>query len=164
MRVSNALTIGGSLILATLSSPAFAGDLKLFVGNWVLNPGKSSFGPGAAPRSMRILTTDAGKGKVTSDIERISADGTKSEQVTTYTSDGKVYAPSLMLPQPAAAVTFVVTQAAPRMIVIETRSGGKVISKTRATVSADGKTQTGVTVSKTPDGKPMSNTMVFDRK
>lgn len=163
-RTISALAIVGNLMLAALSAPAFAGDMRHFVGNWVLNTAKSTFEPGPAPQSMRIVTTDAGKGNVTSAIVRMTADGAKIEEVTTYASDGKEYAPSLMSPPVAPPITFVVTQADPHTIWIETRSGGKAISMTRATISADGKTQTGMTTGIAHDGKQVSNTMVFDKK
>lgn len=156
--------VGTAFLLWLCCPPAFAGDLQMFVGTGVLNLDKSSFKPGPPPVSMKIVTTNAGEGKVTSDIQRSLADGTIVREVTTYASDGEEYVPSVMSPPADPPITFIVTQDDPRVIRIETRAGGKISATTIALISLDGTIQTGRASGTTPEGAVIDSVMVFEKK
>lgn len=165
-RYGRALAVLCSSALTTSPIPAFAGDLSLFLGNWVLNVEKSKFEPGPAPKSLTILTVDTGCGQVTSIDDRVDADGTISRLAVTYATDGKEYRPSLVVPSDAGLppISFVNTQIDARTIRIEDRFRGKVMRTITATISEDGKTQTSIATGTTRDGKLLNQTLVFEKK
>jgi len=150
-----ALAVCAAMILT--STIAFAADN--WVGSWTLNLAKSKFASGPAPKSQTLKWESTADGiKLTSD--GVDADGkaTHSEYVSKY--DGKEVA---WTGNPLADT------AAPKRIddnhYLNTwKLGGKVTVNAKVAVSADGKTLTVRQIGKSPDGKPVNSTAVYDRQ
>src|SRR3984893_16295616 len=75
-------------ILAIGTSSAFAADSA--VGTWKLNPAKSTFSPGPAPKSQTRNYAESAQG-ITVTVKTIAADGKESTTTLTFKDDGKPY-------------------------------------------------------------------------
>jgi hypothetical protein len=160
--ISAAAAIAVGVVIA--SAPSFAAT-DPFLGTWVLNVAKSTANPGPLPKSDKLVTTDVGGGKWKSVDDTVGADGKASHVEITYSLDGK---DSPVVPAPAAGSgapdAYAVTRVDASTLKIVGKSGGKVVMTIVAKVSADGKTQTGTVTGTTPDGKPTTETDVYDRQ
>jgi len=136
---------------------ALAADNSL--GTWKLNMEKSKFSPSAPVKSLTATREASDDGvKVTMTGER--ADGTPINGSYTAKYDGKEY-PVTGAPYDSIAIkqvnanTFTTTQK---------NSVTKYNTRSRAVISKDGKTMT-ITVRGTgTDGKPLKNTMVYEKQ
>ncbi len=80
------LFIGAIFAIGTGS--ALAADPA--VGTWKLNPAKSTFSPGPAPKSQTRTYVESPKG-VTLTVKTTAADGRESVSTLTFKDDGKPY-------------------------------------------------------------------------
>jgi len=134
-----------------------------FLGTWVLDLSKAPPPPAGAPpapKSITMVTSDAGGGKWKSAVDVVGADGKTTHQEATYGLDGK---PSAVTGE-GNVDSVEVTSPDPNTLVIAESKAGKPVSKVTSKLSADGKTQN-VTIEGTgPDGKTMTRTETWNRK
>jgi hypothetical protein len=130
------------------------------VGTWKLNPAKSKFDPGPAPKSQTLT------------IEAWGADGVKYSSDGTD-GDGKPMHWEFQAKYDEKFVPFKGNPDADMLaykridahtVESTTQLKGKVTGHTRAVVSADGKTRTLTQTGKNAKGQDIHNTLVFEKQ
>ena len=144
------------LMLFALAVAAAAADQ--LSGTWKINPAKSKYSPGPAPKSLTV--------KVDSDENNfnVSADGTDADGKPTHVAynakfDGKDYA----VEGDSTVDMRAYTQVDERTLTMVNKKNGKVVSTGRIAVSADGKTRTVTVNGKTAAGKKYKSVAVYHR-
>lgn len=145
------------VVLALSASPALAGEN--WIGSWKVNLAKSKYSPGPAPQKQDL------KFEATPDGIKFSGDGVSADGKATHTEyvskfDGKE-APYKGNPDADTA--------SPKKIDDNSyentwKKAGKVTIKTKAAVSADGKTLTVKLDGTNSKGEKVDNTAVYDRQ
>jgi hypothetical protein len=129
-----------------------------FNGTWQLNAAKSKYEGGPAPEKASVT---------------IQSDGTMSTVKGESTYDGKAYSTSYSVkldgtPGPMegspVADMIAVKKTDERTRELKSMKGGKTVSESRATVSADGKTVTVVGAGLNPKGVQVKYTAVYDKQ
>ncbi len=140
---------------------AFAGVVSAadpVIGSWQINLAKSKFHPGPAPKAdTRTYAATADGTSMTWKVTM--ADGKEVVVQSTFKTDGKDY-PITGTPN---FDTLSLKQVDSNTVESEQKLGGKVIGKTKRTVSSDGKTLTLKSKGTGADGKAYDNEMVYDR-
>lgn len=147
-----------SIVAAIFATLALAGD-DPFSGTWKLNAQKSKYPPGACPRSMVIEMEPVANG-VRYRSETTYPNGRKSK--VHYTAD---YRGTEAIVRGEAGLLAPVSLERPdeRTVVASYKRGMQVIATSRRVVSKNGRVMTITTTSPGPDGKPVSNTGVYDK-
>jgi hypothetical protein len=150
-------------VVAVLSSVAVA-QTDQHVGTWKMNPAKSSFKPGPAPKALTLVYTSAAGGNLVvllqgTDPESKPINPDKNTQAITM--DEKDHATTgnqnwdTTSWKRVNANTFEVIR----------KKAGKTVQTGTNTVSADGKTMTVTSKGVSPDGKPNSTSLaVYDKQ
>jgi hypothetical protein len=146
-----AISMASASLAAAQSDPA--------LGTWKLNLAKSTFMPGPAPRASTLVFEQVGKGRLKSVQEVVPATGEK--MVATYTAeyDGRDY-PITGWP---AADTVQLRFSSGTTVQRIDKKGGKIVSTYLRSISRDG-TMTVSQKGTTPDGKPVDNTLVYEKQ
>jgi hypothetical protein len=127
-------------------------------GTWTLDAASSKFSPGPAPKSITLKFEDTADGvKHQSDL--VTADGQPVHQEFTVKADGKDHP---VVGSPAMDTVALTRKGNTRTRV--DKKGGKVVMDYNAELSADGKTFTVQQKGTNPEGKAVSNTLVFVKK
>jgi hypothetical protein len=125
------------------------------MGTWTANVAKSTYSPDPAPKSSTLSITATG---VTVDL--VAADGSKQHWMYGGTYDGK--------PVPVSGHPNADTATRKRLSPTTTETtftkAGKVTSVNTSVVAADGKTMTITAKGTTPQGKPMLNVQLYEKK
>jgi hypothetical protein len=151
--------LAGILIATASPSTASAQTPKALVGTWKLNPARSKYNPGPAPKTMTVVYALTGESlKITVDL--VPATGAAQKWETTAGFDGK---PHPITGHPTAD-TITLARINDTTGESTFMKGGKVTAVSRRVLSADGKTLTISTKGKTEDGKPRNDVAVFDKQ
>jgi hypothetical protein len=151
-------------VLGLACAAAFAHDVSAqapaaLLGTWKLNPAKSTFSPGPAPKSMTITYTPEGESlKIVVDV--VPRTGAPQHWETTAGYDGKGHP---VTGNPDADMIVLERIDATKGGSTFTK-GGKITAVHTRTLSADGKTLTIVTKGTTAEGKPRSDVAVFEKQ
>jgi hypothetical protein len=140
-----------TLVLVGVMSPGMAGT-------WKMNPAKSTFSPGPAPKSMSITYTPSGDA-MKIDVTMTPADGPAQHWVMTAAYDGK---PAPVVGNPDADAITLKRVDANRGESTFTKAG-KVMAVNKRTLSADGKTLTIATTGVNGKGQPRNDVAVYER-
>jgi hypothetical protein len=144
---------------AFLIGPAFA-QTDPQVGVWKLNPAKSKYSPGPAPKSGTTTIEAAGAGtKVI--VDQVLPDGTVRHWDFTANYDGKD-APVTGNNPDADTVTR--KRINPSTVQTISKKGGKVTTTQTSAVSSDGKTRTVTTKGVNAKGEKVNNVAVYERQ
>jgi hypothetical protein len=130
-----------------------------WIGTWRLNVARSSFNPGPPPRVQTInIQSREGDGLyvVTNGVDAAGRP-THTERLAKF--DGRDY-PAQGFEQPT---TQAFTRVDDRSYAIVSKAGGRIITRTRVTVSSDGRTMTTVTTGDVGQG-PINNTQVLEKQ
>jgi hypothetical protein len=144
-------------ILAIGTSSAFAADSA--VGTWKLNPAKSTFSPGPAPKSQTRTYTESAQG-LTVTVKTIAADGTESTTTLTFKDDGKPYPVSGNPDFDTITVKRVDTSTVHSTQI----KGGATVGTGVRSVSKDGKTLTFTQKGTHATGGKYDDVSVYDRQ
>lgn len=151
--------LGVTALLAMLLWSGVAAAADQHSGTWVMNPAKSKYSPGPAPKNV---TT-----KVESDETHIKIDseGTDGAGKPTHVEfdakfDGKDY-PATGLP---IGDTVSAKRLGPKTVQITTKKDGKVVTTVTSKISADGKTRTSTFHGKDAQGRAVHNVVVYDKQ
>jgi hypothetical protein len=149
------------LLLAALSCASVGpvGPSDPLVGTWVMNPAKSKFNPGPAPKSITVTYEPAAKGLHVVSV-LVTQDGTSSTSEYTAAYDGKDY-PITGVPQVESVQLRQIDALTSERI--DKRGGQRVQSYTRQ-VYADGRTLIVTQKGTDATGSPVDNEIVFDKK
>jgi hypothetical protein len=145
---------------ATVSAPAFAQSNPL-VGTWKLDPAKSKFDPGPAPKSLTRTVGAAGEG-VKYTFEGVSADGKPLAYGFSVQFDGKDDPISGSIP--SGADTIAAKRVDANHYVATLKKGGKTIGISRVEVSQDGKVTTVDSSGTSAAGVKMHDIQVYDKQ
>jgi hypothetical protein len=129
------------------------------IGSWKLNPEKSKYDPGPAPKS------DSRRYEATPDGTRatvITTPASGSPTTVTYTAklDGRDYPISGSPTFDTIAIRRVDDHTAE----VTLKKGGKVVQTSKSVISQDGKTMTNTISGTDSSGQPVHNVLVFDKQ
>ncbi len=148
-----------TLLLTVLALAVAAAAADQLSGTWKMNPAKSKYSPGPAPKSLTV--------KVDSDENNfnVSADGTDADGKPTHVAysaklDGKDY-PVTGLPY---AETVSVQRVDAATVQSTLKKGGQVVMTVTTAVSKDGKTRTSTFKGKDEQGHDVNNVVVYDKQ
>jgi hypothetical protein len=132
------------------------------LGTWKMNPAKSKFNPGPAPRSVVRTYVAAGDGvKVT--VEGLDALDTRNKYEYTAKYDGNDY-PITGTAVPGGGDSIALTRIDALTVNEVLKKGGKPIYTATRTVSKDGKLLTFMSSGTNTSGKQTNNVTVYERQ
>jgi hypothetical protein len=155
----------GALVAATLAvaAPARAQAQDPFAGVWRLSEEKSVYEAGRPPRSYTRTYEDRGGGVLFLTVDSVNAAGAATRVYLVYKRDGKPY------PESAAGLKTV-RMVAVRAVDATTEEVGDVVNgqvtevTSTLNVSRDRKTLTQTLKGLTPDGRPYTNVVVYEKQ
>jgi hypothetical protein len=149
-----ATTLLVALVLNVSAAPADEHS-----GTWKMNPAKSNYSPGPAPKSITVkIVSDADNMKLTSD--GINAAGKPTHVEFTAKYDGKDY-PIIGIPN---ADTVALERLDASTIRSTTKKGDQVVMTVTSVISKDGKTRTATFKGKNAEGLDVNNVVVYDKQ
>jgi hypothetical protein len=145
------------LAMVILNVAAYAADVQS--GTWKMNPAKSKYSPGPAPKDLTVKVEVDEKG-VKVNATGTGADGTPTQVEYNAKFDGKDY-PVTGLPY---ADTVMVERIDANTMQSTMKKGGQTMMTVKSTVSKDGKTRTTTFTGKDAQGNPVNNVVVYDKQ
>jgi hypothetical protein len=151
-------------VVALTATAVMAADN--FSGTWKLNVAKSKYSPDPAPKGSTTRL------EATADGLKIVADGMNWEGKKTHTEytakfDGKDYPDKVLLDgttDPNGADMVSARRIDDFTFETTTKLKGKTLAVTKNVISQDGKTRTQTVTGMNAQGKPVSNTIVYERQ
>jgi hypothetical protein len=148
-----------TLVLVALALNVSATPADEHSGTWKMNPAKSNYSPGPAPKSITVkIVSDADNMKLTSD--GIDAAGKPTHVEYTAKFDGKDY-PITGIPN---ADTVALERLDASTIRSTTKKGDQVVMTVTSVISKDGKTRTATFKGKNAEGLDVNNVVVYDKQ
>jgi hypothetical protein len=155
-----AFVVGLATVLALPLAIHAQTDSDPFLGTWKMDPAKSKFDPGPAPKS-ETRTFEATSDVITkSTVQTSTASGATVARSATYKFDGKSYPVQGSANYDSIAVTRVSALQAKTTLM----RGGKTIGELTGVVSKDGKVLTMTYTFTTPSGAKEHDVIVYDRR
>ena len=159
MRIKKFAAFATTLLLVALALNVSAAAADQQSGTWKLNPAKSTYIPGPAPKSITVkIDSDADNIKLTSDGIDAAGNPTHVEYTAKY--DGKDY--------PITGVPNADTVAVKRIDVSTVQStikkADQVVMTVTSVLSKDGKTRTSTFKGKDAQGADVNNVVVYDKQ
>jgi hypothetical protein len=159
MRIKMFAALATTLLLVALVLNVSAAPADEHSGTWKMNPAKSNYSPGPAPKSITVkIASDADNMKLTSD--GIDAAGKPTHVEYTAKYDGKDY--------PITGISNADTVALERLdastIRSTTKKGDQVVMTVTSVISKDGKTRTATFKGKNAEGLDVNNVVVYDKQ
>jgi hypothetical protein len=155
----NRLIVPLAALCAIVLSSSLALAAENWLGTWKLNPAKSKFSPGPAPKSLTLKFESTADGiKLTSDGVDSDGNPTHGEYVSKF--DGKDV-PWTGNPNADAASAKKIDDNSYENV---WKKGGKTTITAKAVVSKDGKTFTTLQKGTDAKGQTVNNTVVYDRQ
>jgi hypothetical protein len=159
MRIKKFAIWTTTVLLATfiLNVAALAADTQS--GTWKMNPAKSKYTPGPAPKNTTVkIVSDADNIKLSSDGIDAAGNPTHVEYTAKY--DGKDY-PIIGVPN---ADTVALERLDASTIRSTTKKGDQVVMTVTSVISKDGKTRTATFKGKNAEGQDVNNVVVYDKQ
>jgi hypothetical protein len=154
------LTFAVGVILSVTGLPAQTNPM---IGTWKLNPAKSKYTPGPAPKSQTATIEAAGDG-IKNVTKGIAGDGSAvGYEYTASSLDGKDY-PITGSATPSGADTIAVKRITANTLESTMKKAGKVVQTNKVEYSKDGKLRTLTTKGISKSGQPMTSVAVYDRQ
>jgi len=159
MRIKMFAVFAATLLLVAFALNVSAAAADQQSGTWKMNPAKSKYSPGPAPKSVTVkIDSDADNIKLSSD--GIDAAGNPTHVEFTAKYDGQDY--------PITGVPNAETIALKRIDASTTEStskkAGQAVMVVRSVVSRDGKTRTSTFKGKDAQGQDVNNVVVYDKQ
>ena len=155
-RFVGAVALAGCLI----ASLAQAQSAPAWAGTWKLNLAKSKYSPGPAPKSSTIKIEAAAGGGLKQTVDTVTATGESRHYEVTANFDGK----DATVKGNPDADTQAFKRGDDRSYEVTAKKNGKVTTTTKVAISADGKTRTSTQTGTDPQGRAVSNTLVYDKQ
>jgi hypothetical protein len=157
MRIKNFAAFATTLLLVALVLSAAPADQQS--GTWKMNPAKSKYSPGPAPKSITVkIASDADNIKLASDGIDAAGNPTHVEYTAKY--DGKDY-PVTGVPN---ADTVAVERLDANTIRSTTKKCDQVVMIVTSVISKDGNTRTSTFKGKNAEGQDVNNVVVYDKQ
>ena len=150
----------GAIALAAVPVAVAAQTTEPIVGTWKLDPAKSTYKPGPAPKSTTVVIEAAGKGiKVA--VDAVNADGSPLKWGFTTLRDGKEEAPVTGNP---LFDTVTATRESANAGTNLYKKGGKLVMTTKVAIAADGKSMTVTSTGTDAKGQAVNNVAHYTRQ
>jgi len=148
------------LIVAAGATPTLA-QSDPFIGVWKVNPDKSTYEAGRSPRSFTRTYEDRGGGTILLTVDSVSAAGASSRVFVVYKRDNKPYPESTA---GARTVRMIAVRAVDNFTEEVAIVGAAADGTNTLMVSRDRKTLTQIMKGMTPDGRPYTNIVVYEKQ
>ena len=159
MRIKMFAALVTTLLLVALAVNISAAAADQHSGTWKMNPAKSTYSPGPAPRSIVVkIDSDAENIKLNSDGIDAAGNPTHIEYTAKY--DGKDY-PVIGMPN---ADTVALERPDVSTIRSTLKKGDQVVMTVTSVLSKDGKTRTSTFLGKDAQGADVNNVVVYDKQ
>ena len=159
MRIKMVAALAKTLLLVALVSNVSAAPADEHSGTWKMNPAKSNYSPGPAPKSITVkIASDPDNMKLTSDGIDAAGNPTHVEYAAKY--DGKDY-PITGIPN---ADTVALERLDASTIRSTTKKADQVVMTVTSVISKDGKTRTATFKGKNAEGLDVNNVVVYDKQ
>jgi len=159
MRIKMVAALAATLLLVALALNVSAAPADEHSGTWKMNPAKSNYSPGPAPKSITVnIVSDADNMKLTS--EGIDAAGNPTHVEYSAKYDGKDY-PITGIPN---ADTVALERLDASTIRSTTKKADQVVMTVTSVISKDGKTRTATFKGKNAEGLDVNNVVVYDKQ
>ena len=159
MRIKMFAAFVTTLLLVALAVNISAGAADQHSGTWKMNPAKSTYSPGPAPKSTTVkIDSDADKVKLSADGIDAAGNPTHVEYTAKY--DGKDY-PITGVPN---ADTVALERPDASTIRSTMKKGDQVVMTVTSVISKDGKTRTSTFKGKNAEGQDVNNVVVYDKQ
>ncbi len=159
MRTNRSVIFTTALLLVVLVLAITPAAADQHSGTWKMNPDKSKYSPGPAPKSSTAkIESDENGIKV--NVEGTNADGSALHVQYDAKFDGKDY-PITGVPN---ADTISVKRIDANTIQSTSKKGGQVTMTVTSTVSKDGKTRTSTFKGNDAQGRDVNNVVVSDKQ
>jgi hypothetical protein len=159
MRINRSAAFTTALLLVALVLAGTAVAADQHSGTWKMNPEKTKYSPGPAPKST-TLKVEADEKGIKINAEGTNADGSATHVQYDAKFDGKDY-PVTGLPY---GDTVSVKRTDANTIESALKKGGQVVMTVTSTVSKDGKTRTSTFKGKDAQGHDVNNVVVYDKQ
>ena len=144
-------------VVAAFAVPAYAQNPA---GVWKMNPAKSKYSPGPAPKSVTITTTAVAGGGFRSVNETAPATGAPTKTDVTFKFDGR---DNKITGNPNAD-TQAYTRVDDRHYTVVAKKAGKVTQTTKIEIAADGKSRTSTQTGTDAQGRTINNLIWYDKQ
>ena len=159
MRIKMFGAFVATLLLVALVLNVAAAAADQHSGTWKMNPAKSKYSPGPAPKSNTVkIDSDADNIKLSS--EGIDAAGNPTHVEYTAKYDGKDY-PITGLPN---ADTIALERPDASTMRSTLKKGDQVVMTVTSVISKDGKRRTSTFKGKDAQGQDVNNVVVYDKQ
>lgn len=159
MRIMKFAAFAATLLLVALALNVSAAPTDQQSGTWKMNPAKSKYSPGPAPKSISLNINSEGDNiKLSSD--GIDAAGNPTHVEFTAKYDGKDY-PITGFPN---ADTVAMERLDARTIRSTMKKGDQVVMTVTSVISKDGKMRTSTFKGKNAEGQDVNNVVVYDKQ
>jgi len=159
MQMRKMMTWGTLLCAAMLVLSVGVAAADKHSGTWKMNPAKSKYSPGPAPKSVTTkIESDDTHMKV--DSEGTDGNGNPTHVQFDAKYDGKDY-PATGLPVGDSVSAKLVNPSTTQVV---TKKDGKVVMTVTSKVSADGKTRTSTFNGTDAQGKKVHNVVVYEKE
>jgi hypothetical protein len=159
MRIKMFATFATALLLVAFALGVAAAAADQHSGTWKMNPAKSSYSPGPAPKSNTVtINSEADSIKLSSDGIDAAGNPTHVEYTAKY--DGKDY-PITGVPN---ADTIALERPDASTIRSTMKKGDLVVMTVTSVISNDGKTRTSTFKGKNAEGQDINNVVVYDKQ
>ena len=133
------------LALVVAERAAFAADEDKFLGNWALNPSKSSGPAGVVPSSATMALSKTSS-EMYKSVSELSLGGQSQHSEITFAIDGKEYSPvTTPAPQAGTMLTESFERVSAGAYKASVKLNGMLVATILYELSADGKTLTSTT-------------------
>ena len=129
-------------------------------GVWKMNPAKSKYSPGPAPKSTTITTTATSGGGYKSVTDTVPATGAAAKSEVSWMFDGKDH-PVTGNPN-STSQAYTKTDAT--HYTVTSKIGGKASVTSKVALAADGKSRTSTQTGTDAQGKPVNNMIWYDKQ
>jgi len=147
-------------LVAVLAGTILAQPSDSSIGTWKINPAKSRYAAGTAPKSVTTKHEAAGAG-VKSTVDSVDADGTVRHWTYASNYDGKDSPITGNCPYGDSIARTRVDANTTRAVY---KNGGTATANQTSVVSGDGKSRTVTTTGTNAKGKAVNSVVVYDKQ
>ena len=159
MRIKMFAAFATTLLLVALALNVSAAAADQQSGTWKMNPAKSKYSPGPAPKNVTVVV-DSDRDSIKISADGIDAAGNPTHVEYTAKYDGKDY-PITGVPN---ADTVAVKRLDPNTTQSTLKKAGQVVMTVRSVVSKDGKTRTSTFKGKDAQGQDVNNVVAYTKQ
>ena len=150
-----------ALLIVACGATTAVAQSDPFIGVWKVNPDKSTYEAGRPPRSFTRTYEDRGGGTILLTVDSVSAAGASSRVFVVYKRDNKPYPESTA---GARTVRMIAVRAVDNFTEEVAIVGAAADGTNTLMVSRDRKTLTQIMKGMTPDGRPYTNIVVYEKQ